>query len=371
MSTVRYSDSVEPVYTDGRDIDTSIALLEGEAAGQHVSGAPAKHIEKEAQTWTRLPEPERSDPTYYDRPMLQAPVWGWAIPVYYYVGGLTGASLVIGAACQIRGRKKYGRLIRLCRWIGFVGASISGALLIYDLGKPSRFLNMLRVFRPTSPMNMGAWILSGAGGTSSLALLLDNCEGPLGAIGDAAGYLAGVFGCGLATYTGVLVSNTAVPIWQESRRVLPALFGASALLSAGSLFDFFDQSPAGAALTRTVGNIGRIGEFAAAQAMQRSASRVSRVGRPFHKGLAGVLWHTAEALTVASFVVSVWPRPAKSRRIAAGVLGTLGSLLLRFTVEHAGSVSARDARASFHLQRSNVDKREEYESLPLSQARVA
>ena len=144
------------------------------------------------------------------------------------------------------------------------------------------------------------------------------------------------------------------------------------MLSAGSFLDFFDQTPAEAALTQAVGNAGRIGELIGAQAMQRTASKVKRVGRPFHKGFSGVLWHTAEALTLASFVVSVWPNPNKSRQIAAGVLGTLGSLLLRFTVEHAGTVSARDARASFHLQRSSVDKRDEYQNaLPLSTAQVA
>lgn len=352
MSTVRYADSVEPVYSDGRDIDTSVALLEGEAAGQKVSGGPGKHIEKESQTWTHLPEPEPTDPTYYDRPMLQEPVWEWAIPMYYYVGGLAGASLVVGAACQVRGRKKFGRLIRLCRWVGFVGACVSGGLLIYDLGKPSRFFNMLRVFRPTSPMNIGAWILSAVGGTSSMALLLDCREGVLGGIGEAAGYAAGVFGTGLATYTGVLISNTAVPVWQESRTVLPALFGASALLSFGSFFDFLEQNNSEAAITRTIGNIGRLGEFAAARVLQKRANKVPRVGRPFRRGVTAFLWHAAEVITVASFVVSVWPKPAKSRRIAAGVLGTLGSLLLRYTVEHAGTVSARDPRASFHLQRN-------------------
>src|SRR5579875_2312487 len=99
---VRYERSVEPVRTDGRDIDTDVAVLSGEAANQEASGSSDEHIRSIAQTWQQLPEPRRSDPTYYDRPLLKESVWTWAIPTYYFVGGLSGAALVLGAAAQLR-----------------------------------------------------------------------------------------------------------------------------------------------------------------------------------------------------------------------------------------------------------------------------
>ena len=86
--------------------------------------------------------------------------------------------------------------------------------------------------------------------------------------------------------------------------------------------------------------------------MEHHASAVPRVGRPFKRGWSGIMWRSAELLTLASMVVSFLPNRTRQTRVSAGVLGTLGSLLLRYTVEHLGTVSARDARASFHQQRA-------------------
>jgi formate-dependent nitrite reductase membrane component NrfD len=350
--TVRYKNSVEPVWTDGRDIDLEVGSLTGEGADQESSGASGEHMKAMAQPWTQLPEPRRGDPTYYDRPMLNAPVWESSIPMYYYIGGVTGAALVVGAAAQLTGSTKLNRLIRRCHWIGFIGASVSGILLIRDLGKPSRFFNMLRVFRPTSPMNMGAWILSGVGATSAPTLLLRGRDGLLGSIGDAFGIASGVFGMALATYTGVLVANTAVPVWQESRRVLPILFGASAMSSVGSLFEMFIENTEERRITKVFGAVGQAAEIVASVVMEKQASVVPRVGRPLKRGLSGTMWRTAGLLTAGSLIVGALRNKTRQQRIAGGVLGTLGSLLMRFAVEHAGVVSARDARASFHQQRA-------------------
>src|SRR5207248_9326379 len=127
----------------------------------------------------------------------------------------------------------------------------SAAILIYDLGKPSRFHHMLRVFRPTSPMNMGAWILSSVSPSAIVAAMFSQRRGLLGALGEMSGIASGLAGLGLATYTGVLVSNSAIPIWQESRHILPILFGASAMAAAGSLFDMTFSDPAAKRITYT------------------------------------------------------------------------------------------------------------------------
>ena len=350
--TVRYKSSVEPVYTDGRDIDTEVATLTGEAADQEASGAADKHLKHEMQVWQQLPMPKPGDPTYYNVPMLNEPVWEWAIPTYYYVGGLTGAALVLSAAAQIGDSRGREELIRRCHWIGLIGAGVSGGLLIYDLGMPSRFFNMLRVFRPTSVMNMGAWILAGTGAMAFLALTLRGRKNWRGKTGEIAGYLAGIFGAGLATYTGVLTANTAVPVWQASRKILPVLFGTSAMSSVGALFELTVENSEERRLTKIFGTAGQIAEFAASIAMEKQASVVPRVGRPLRRGLSGFLWRTAMVLTAGGLVLGLIPKPTKRRRLAAGIAGTLGSALMRASVEHLGTASARDARASFQQQRA-------------------
>lgn len=351
-ATTRYQDSGDPFRTDGRDIDVDVAELSAEAADQQASGSVDKHLKEETELWHQLPMPQAGDPAYYNVPMLNEPVWEWAIPAYYYVGGLTGAALVLGAAAQmgnIRGREK---LIRRCHWIGLAGATVSGGLLIYDLGVPSRFINMLRVFRPTSVMNIGAWILAGTGGTVFLSLVLSGRRSWLGAIGEICGCAAGIFGAGLATYTGVLVGNTAIPIWQASRKCLPVLFGTSAMSSVGALFDLTVKTSEERRLTKIFGTAGQVAELVSSIVMEKHAARVPRVARPLKNGFSGFLWRTAMLLTGAGLVLGVLPKPSRSRRLAAGVIGTVGSALMRAGIEHLGVASARDARASFQQQRA-------------------
>jgi formate-dependent nitrite reductase membrane component NrfD len=290
--------------------------------------------------------------TYYDQPLLPQPVWNWMIPAYYFVGGVTGAALVMSAAAQVRGLfEGRSQLMRRCQWLGFGGSGISAVLLVSDLGRPERFLNMLRVFRPTSPMNIGAWILTGVGITAPGALILQRQNGILGWIGQACGVIAGLFGAGLATYTGVLASNSAVPLWQESRRMMPILFGASAIASLGSILDLTSTGEESRAISNTFGRIGQTAELLSGAVMERQASAVERVGRPFSQNASGAMWRTATILTAASVVIGVLPGRSRIKRVTSSVFGILGSALLRFSIEQLGKASARDARASFQQQR--------------------
>jgi hypothetical protein len=351
---VRYPFSVDPVTTDGRDVDTAIATLAGEGAEQEAAHEDQHLRQLVPAPWDRVPQATETDTTYYEQPMLKPSVWSVDIPIYYFLGGAAGAALSLGAAIQFVAPLEHRELRRLsavCHWIGIIGSTTGAGFLIHDLGRPLRFLYMLRVFRLTSPMNMGAWILSGAAPSAIATGLFLNRRGWLGVVGEVAGYVSGIFGAALATYTGVLVSNTAVPIWQESRRWMPVLFAASGAATAGSVIDMAYRDKAGRGIVQVFGTAGRVAEIAATLQVERAASAIPRVGEPLRRGGPAFLWRTAGALTVASLAVSLIPSKSRKKSIAAGLLGAAGSLCMRFAVHYIINVSARDPRASFQQQR--------------------
>lgn len=345
--------------TDGRDIDTALATLQGEGAEQAVR-QPDGRLQADAHVWPHRPD-EQSDATYYNRPLLKRSVWSIDIPLYYFLGGAAGASMTLGAALQLAspsGSRDLRAVSSICHWTGIVGSTLGAAFLIHDLGRPERFLYMMRVFRPTSPMNMGVWILGGAAPTAIATGLLLNRGGLLGFLGEAAGYASGIFGAALSGYTGVLVANTAIPVWQASRRWLPALFVASSASAAASIIDLFSPPAASCGVTRIFGTAGRVAEIGAAQLVERAASRIPRVGMPFHRGGPSLLWKAATLATGASLALALTSGKSRGRARAAGILGAAGSLLLRFAIHYLGDASAGDAGASFRQQRARLSPAE-------------
>jgi formate-dependent nitrite reductase membrane component NrfD len=285
-------------------------------------------------------------PTYYDLPVLKEPVWIWAVPAYFYLGGAAGAAASLGAAAQ--GVPQLRGLVRRCRRIAFAGSAVGAGLLIHDLGRPERFLNMLRVFRPTSAMSVGSWLLASFNGLSGTAVVLDG-NGP----GDLAGLLAGIAGAPLSGYTGVLLSDTAVPLWQAARTTLPVLFVASGVSAAASMLELGELSEPEQKAVWRFGVAGQIAELGAMTALERDVDRVERVGLPLKEGLGGSLWRAAKVLTGLSLALTLLQRSSKRRRLA-GLLGSAGAIALRFSLFHAGKASARDPRATFDQQRAGL-----------------
>ena len=338
---------------DGRDVDETLGALEGEGAQiavRRAGEAYPVHLDPDAgRAVLRAPSatPEDDTPTYYGLPTLKEPVWTASIPLYFYTGGLAGASLALGAAAQLAGdRTLHGLSIR-CRRIGFGAIVVSAGLLVEDLGRRGRFLNMLRVFRPTSPMSVGSWILALCGAATTGAQLP-------GALGDACGLAAGALGVPLAGYTAVLLAGTAVPLWQSSRRTLPFLFVSGAIGSASSALDLLDLEPREAIAVHRFGLAGKLAELLATFAVEHEAAAdAERVARPLHTGASGALWTAAKVLTAASLAVSLLPGRGRGKRVVGALLGTLGSVAMRFAVFHAGKRSTRDPRAAFAMQRTS------------------
>lgn len=178
---------------------------------------------------------------YYGVPLLKPPVWTWEVPAYFFVGGAAGAAAVIAAAARLSGGRD--NLVRDARWIAAVGGAIAPPLLIADLGRPQRFLNMLRVFKRRSAMSVGAWTLvafSNAAAASAGADLLEratNGRVSVRVIGNAAEAVAATTGLVLSTYTGVLIGATAIPAWSANVKVLPIHFGASGVGASVSILE--------------------------------------------------------------------------------------------------------------------------------------
>lgn len=335
-----------PPADDGRNVDTRLGVLGGEGAAQQV--------ERLARERPHPPSPELHDSTsdletYYGLPLLKEHVWKAAVPAYFYVGGLAGASAALGAAATWSGSPFFRGLIGKTRLIAAGGAMVSAALLIEDLGRPSRFFNMLRVFRPTSPMSIGSWLLAGFGALSTAAALLRGRRA--GAIGDAAALGAGVLGVPLAGYTAVLLSSTAVPVWQGARTWLPPLFMASAVTSAACALDLCELNALERRAVRRFGMAGKITELIFTKAVEREVARPALVAAPLRQGMSGALWKGAKVLVGASLALAV---ASPRRRRAAAWLGTCGSLALRFGMLAAGRASAREPRATFAQQRAGA-----------------
>jgi formate-dependent nitrite reductase membrane component NrfD len=342
-----------PNAGNGRNIDPERGLLEGEAAGQAV---PEDRTSTEGSqsyaVWERPSSGDGRDPTYYDRPVLKQPTWIWAVPVYFYLGGAAGAAAVLGTAAQAADRRELHGLVTRSRWIAASGGAVGTALLIYDLGRPARFANMLRVFRPSSPMNVGSWILTLMAPLAAGSAVLSEAGGLLGATGDAAGLGAGLLGGPLAGYTAVLISNTAVPVWQATRRSTPPAFIASAMAAAAGLLQLMRLTDREHRIVRRFAIAGSVAELAAERVMERDAGVVERVAAPLHQGRSGAILRAAKALSGASLALNLLPGRSRAKSWAAGLTGTLGSLAFKYGVFEAGKASAADPRATFHQQRA-------------------
>ncbi|HEY1547993.1 MAG TPA: NrfD/PsrC family molybdoenzyme membrane anchor subunit [Kofleriaceae bacterium] len=312
----RSESHAEAAQQDARHTAAAVdAELIGDAAAHHVHVAPTATVAE-------------STVGYYDLPVVKPAPWKWFVPAYFYAGGVAGAASVLRGAALLAGDKKLAK--QLGR-LAFAGEAIGAALLVADLGKPQRFHHMMRVVRPTSPMNVGTWIL----GASSLLGALELVR-PSKRL-DVSTIAAMVAGGGLATYTGVLIGNTAIPVWRHARTALPALFAASAGASAASLLELAGvKSP----LVRRFALATKTAELAAARAVETQLG-VGVVGAPLREGRSGMLWRGARVLQGASVIATA----VRATRVA-GALGTVAAVMTRFAIHEAGRASAADPRAT-------------------------
>lgn len=309
--------------------------------------------------------PDASFTSYYGRPVVKASPWEADIPAYLFLGGLAAGSSLLGAGAQLTGRPSLRRVGRLG---AMTGISISFAALVHDLGRPSRFVNMLRVAKPSSPMSVGTWILTvygplaGAAGAAELltpvaGLLPTRLRAPVRLLDSAAGpagIAAAVIAPAVASYTAVLLTNTATPTWHAARKHLPFVFAGSAAAASGGLGMLLAPvAQAGPARRLALG--GAAVELAAEQRMEAG---MGITAEPLHQGHAGSLLRASKALTTAGAAGSLLAGRSRLVAMLSGAALLAGSACTRFGIFEAGQASARDPRYTVVPQRERIERGE-------------
>lgn len=313
--------------------------------------------------------PEATFSSYYGRPVLKAPVWEADVPGYLFLGGVAAGSSLLAAGADLTGRTA---LRRSSRAGALIGIGVSFGLLVHDLGKPSRFYNMLRIAKPSSPMSMGTWILTLYGPAAGIAaaaellplvrgrrdLLGRLARGPLGGLlGGAArpaGLGAATFAPLVASYTAVLLADTAVPSWHDGFRELPFVFVGSAAAASGGLA-LITTGGRDAGPARRLAVAGAVGELIAGHRMEQG---MGLSAEPLHLGKAGRLNRAARALTAGGAALAVVGRRSRPLSALAGAALLAGSACTRFAVFEAGVASTKDPKYVVIPQRERVARGE-------------
>jgi formate-dependent nitrite reductase membrane component NrfD len=306
--------------------------------------------------------PEATFTSYYGRPIDKPSPWEADIPAYLFAGGLAAGSSLIAAGADLTNRPTLRRSGRL----GAIAAlTFSMVALVHDLGRPARFLNMLRVAKLTSPMSVGTWILSlygpfagAAAATEMVGMLPARYRvGPLklaSYVDRPAGVLAALFAPPVAAYTAVLLADTATPSWHAAYKELPFVFvGSAAAASAGLGLVTSPLDETGPVRRMALG--GAVLELLMEHRMEQS---MGITAEPLHQGKAGRLMRTAKALTVVGAAGSLLAGRSRAVAVLSGVALLAGSACTRFGVFEAGQASAKDPKYTVVPQRERLERGE-------------
>jgi len=297
------------------------------------------------------PLPRASEQTgYYGIPVLKQPQWTWEIPLYFAVGGAAGSSATIAAMADWIGDDY--ELAKHARWVATAGAMASSALLISDLGRPPRFLNMLRIIKPQSAMSVGAWTLAAFGSFTAASTFAKMVQErwdflPVKIVADLAQFAAAIAGLPFHNYTGVLIGATVIPAWNKNIETLPIHFGMSGVQSACSILELLGHEDSHA--------LNVLGMMAAAWETYEGVhieTRAERELRPLKRGTSGWVVRAGGLLSgplPAALRLACLFSNSRKLRQAAAVAGIAGSILTRYGWMSAGKASARDWRLPLEI----------------------
>jgi formate-dependent nitrite reductase membrane component NrfD len=284
-------------------------------------------------------------------PFIKPPVWTWEVPLYFWLGGVASGASFVALACDLAGDADSAVVSRR---VALGAVAPAPLLLIADLGRPERFLNMLRIFKPRSPMNLGAWCLMAFSGTGAGGVAADllGRRRVAQVLGGATALLGGYLG----SYTGVLLASTAVPLWARSRLFLGPIFVTTATATGAAAARLVLVAGGLEAGHPTRRALGAVETAAIATELGLSAineRRVGEAGEALNTGTAGWMLRGAKAAVTLGLALRFATRHRNGRLygdIASGLyLG--GGLLFRYAWVYAGHGSARDDRVVAELAR--------------------
>jgi hypothetical protein len=344
------------------DPDVSLAKRQRRLDQIRTEALETGHVDGAGVLPIGSPIPRASVETgYYGIPMLKTPQWTWEIPVYFFIGGAAGAAAVIAQVAQMTGAKS--ELVTDARTIAAIGSVLTPALLVGDLGVPSRFLYMLRVFKIKSPMSVGVYIVTAFGPTTMLAKLANWLRGRsdgifLRLIENAAGLLSALAGLGMATYTGVLIGATAIPVWNQNVDSLPTHFALSGLGAGTSAIQLMGHED-----SRALNILGVAASLAETLEGAKLELTPRPANEPLKKGTSGVITRLGGVLTgplpLALRIASVFAGERGSKQLirVAAASTIAGSLCTRLGWVRAGHASARDYRLPLQIAPGEPDSR--------------
>ncbi len=279
-------------------------------------------------------------PEVVQGPMIKPAVWTWEVPAYFWLGGITSGSSFIALACDLAGDH---RAAAVARKVAFVAVVPCSPLLIMDLGRPGRFLNMLRIFKPRSPMSMGAWCLVAYTNATTLAAVADVLDRPRLARGLGAGSAA--LATYLGSYTGVLLAATAVPVWARSRLFLGPIFVSTAMATSAATNRLLLAALGRRPTDPTRAALGAIETGAMAAELLLShynEKRLGRLGHALAEGGPGKLFKGAKIAVQAGLGLRLVRRGASWPQHLTSLLFLGAGLAFRYAWVGAGHTSAND-----------------------------
>jgi formate-dependent nitrite reductase membrane component NrfD len=303
----------------------------------------------------------RDDKNYYGIPPIKHAHWTWQIPVYFWIGGIAAGVHLFSTIAQLLGHEDRA-LVRTSRYTVLLTMILSPVLLIWDLGRPERFYNMLRIVKLRSPMSTQSWSLFIFGSLAGMVAARQAAEDGLlgrGVISRLVmnliparllSVLALPFGLFVGFNTGNLISATSVPMWARNWLFMAPTFLTSGLSTALSFLSL-------------VLHLGHRGERKTLRALRRaekatlvleailfaaSLARMSRWSKPlFSKKVAPLFFGGGLLAGIVAPMALLFGRESRSKSLLASTLVLLGGLAFRFAMILGGRISADDPEAYF------------------------
>ncbi len=323
---------------------------------------PAYDIERSAG-------PERvNEPGYYGLPILKRPFWKWEIALYFFFEGISAGSYVLCSMAQLTRGTRYSDVIRSGRYLSFATMLACPPLLIADLGRPERFHHMLRIWKKTSPMNHGAWSLTGYGliSTLQLALIWPATRLPFGRgllrllqriLPERLVSALGLpFALMMVSYPGVLLSTTANPVWAHSY-FLGALFACSSMGNGAAALTLLNARSKDHDLHNTLRRFEDVSTVAEGAALSLYLGTAGKATRPLFNGKQSKLFLFG-AIGLGIVAPMILRRSGSSilRNVVAPLLTLAGGAALKWAITYAGQESAMDSQLA-NRNASSIDGR--------------